>query len=315
MQISMDDMRLSDASPSLTDRIEILPVSLLDQHRQKVESLKNLAQALGIGLGWHYLLDWTWILDQLGDVSGSRILDAGAGEGLLQWYLAEGAAEVTSVDRSSRAELSLRFRARYNVTGLRAGDLGSPLRVLRKNISQAPGIKSRELSLVRGLGGLVKIALPKSTPGRVIIYNQDLQTMPLIPDNSMDAVVAVSALEHNTPEGLTAVVDELMRVLKPGGLLLATLGAARDRDWFHESSKGWCYTDASLRRCFQLPGNTPSNYSRYDELMLALKNCAELHDNLADFYFHSGNNGMPWGRWDPQYQSVGVRKLKQGKMV
>ncbi len=102
-----------------------------------------------------------------------------------------------------------------------------------------------------------------------------------------------------------------MRVLKPGGLLLATLCAARDQDWCHDASSGWCYTDASLRRLFNLPESAPSNYARYDELFTSLKNCAELRDNLAAFYFHSGDNGMPWGKWDPQYQPVGVCKIKR----
>jgi SAM-dependent methyltransferase len=63
----------------------------------------------------------------------------------------------------------------------------------------------------------------------VIIYNQDLQSLADVPTASLDAIVAISALEHNTPEGLVCVVAELMRVLKPGGALLATLGAARTK--------------------------------------------------------------------------------------
>ena len=31
---------------------------------------------------------------------------------------------------------------------------------------------------------------------------------------------------------------------------------------------------------------------------------------LAAFYARSGDNGMPWGKWDPQYQPVGVCKVK-----
>jgi SAM-dependent methyltransferase len=301
---------MNKTTAGLTEKIEILPVSLLDQHRQQVEELKILARALGIGLGWHYLLDWAWILAQLEVVTGKRILDAGAGEGLLQWYLAEHGTEVISVDRSSRAELSLRFRARYSVRGLRPEDLAPPLRVMRNNVKQASGIKAKTRSFMRGAGGLVMIVLPKQPPGRVLIYNQDLKSIPLILDNSMDAVVAVSSLEHNTPDGLPDVVAELMRVLKPGGLLLATLGAARDEDWFHEPSKGWCYTQASLRRIFGFKEDIPTNYSLYDELLRDLHNCSELRDNLADFYFHSGDNGMPWGKWDPRYQSVGVCKQK-----
>ena len=40
-----------------------------------------------------------------------------------------------------------------------------------------------------------------------------------------------------------------------------------------------------------------------------------VRDNLARFYFQSGDNGMPWGKWDPQYQSVGVRKIKSGAVI
>jgi SAM-dependent methyltransferase len=146
--------------------------------------------------------------------------------------------------------------------------------------------------------------------GRVVIYNQDLKTLADIPDASMDAVAAVSALEHNTPESLPLVVAELLRVLRPGGLLLATLGAARDQDWFHEPSHGWNYTEVSLRQLFELSATASSNYARYDELFNALKGCAELRTGLASFYSRSGDNGMPWGRWDPQYQPVGVCKVK-----
>jgi ubiquinone/menaquinone biosynthesis C-methylase UbiE len=120
----------------------------------------------------------------------------------------------------------------------------------------------------------------------------------------------VSSLEHNPPQNLPLVVAELMRVLKPGGALLATLGAGKDKDWFHQPSQGWCYTEATLRRLFNLPDNVPSNYAQYDLLMRDLTGCSELERGLASFYLKSGNNGMPWGKWDPQYQSVGVCKIK-----
>ncbi len=48
----------------------------------------------------------------------------------------------------------------------------------------------------------------------------------------------------------------------------------------------------------------------WDELLKDLRSCDKLKNNLADFYFKSDRNGMPWGRWDPKYQSVGVVKTK-----
>lgn len=303
-------------APPSTDIIQILPVSLLDTHRPLVDELKHTASSFGLEFGWHYLLDLTWILHQLGNLEGKKIMDAGAGTGVIQWYMALKGAEVFSVDRNSRAGLPLRFRARVRVEGLRDEDLQAPL----PGLHQANGAKNQPFSprcILRQLKSFVKNQVDRQRKadslGKVCIYNQDLSHLPDIADNSLDAVVAVSALEHNTPEGLAQVVEELERVLKPGGLLLATLGAAKEQDWFHQASHGWCYTDSSLRKLFNLPVSTPSNYATFDQLMNDIRNSSELRDNLASFYFKSGDNGMPWGVWDPQYPVVGVRKVKPTK--
>ena len=292
------------------EKIEIPSVDLLDRQRDVVNKLWDVSRATRVEPGWHYLLDLAWIADNLGQVEGKRILDAGAGMGLMQWYLIEsGAAEVISADRGSRYDLPLVMRTRYKVRGLRQSDLGPAWNVLKGNVSRASGF-GKIVYFLRGLVALVMIALPKRFSGRVLIYNEDLTSMPDFPDNSLDAVVAVSALEHNSPEGLQKVVAEIMCKLKPGGKLLATLCAGKDKDWFHEPSQGWCYTDTTLRRLFDLPDDTPSNYARYDELLNSLKNSTELREKLAKIYFQSGDNGMPWGRWEPQYQPVGVCKVK-----
>ena len=292
----------------MQEQIEILSVTLLDQHRKTVTALKRLARSLGIEFGWHYLLDLTWIFEHLGNVDGKRIMDAGAGTGILQWFLADHGAEVISVDRFSRADLPLRFRSRFHVQGARKEDLIPASQVFRGTLSAKSKFRVNLSSQARDLLGMADWRRSK---GEVVIYTEDLKKMPDIPDNSLDAVVAVSALEHNPPEDLEPVVAELMRVLKPGSVLLATLGAARDQDWFHKPSLGWCYTDNSLRRYFDMPPDLPSNFDQYDELFAALRDCAELRDNLAEFYKKSGDNGMPWGIWDPQYQTVGVCKAKQ----
>ncbi len=281
--------------------IEILPATLLDEQRPTVEALRSLAADLRLDFGWHYLLDLSWIISRLGVVQGCRLIDAGAGTGILQWYLAGQGATVLSIDRGNRADLPLRFRRRYRVRGLR----GAPTPDL--NPWSASFRAGKFTTQARELAANL---LSSPVAGEVVIYNQDLADLVDLPDNSVDAVVAVSALEHNPPENLPSVVQELTRVLKPGGVLLATLGAAREQDWYHTPSAGWNYTAGSLQKIFDLPADTPDNYARYDELFLALKDCAELRERLARFYFKSGDNGMPWGKWDPQYQPVGVCKVK-----
>jgi 2-polyprenyl-3-methyl-5-hydroxy-6-metoxy-1,4-benzoquinol methylase len=290
------------------EKIELLSVALLEQYRQQVADLRKLARSLRLELGWHYLLDITWILGELGPLQGKRILDAGAGTGLLQWFLAQNGAEVISVDRLSRAALPLRFRARFHVAGLRSQDLLSPSLALRAQWDKNLRWKSRLSAQARELLGMAHL---RRGSGRVIIYNQDLSNLNDLADDSLDAIVAVSALEHNQPEALEQVVEELMRVLKPGGKLIASLTAARDQDWWHAPSSGWCYSDASLRRLFHLPQPTRSNYAQFDRLLAELRDCAELRDNLARFYFNSADNGMPLGKWDPQYIPVGVLKIKR----
>lgn len=292
----------------MKEKIELLPVSLLDQNRAKIYLLKNLARSLNLEFGWHYLLDLTWIISELGPVEGRRIVDAGAGTGILQWYLAQQGAEVISIDRGSRAELPLRFRTRFRVRGLRKEDLVPSQKLFRDNFSRKVKWRVKMTGQVRDLIGLAHLP---SGSGRVYIYNQDLKHLTDLRDDSVDAIVAVSALEHNPPETLEAVVAELMRVLKPGGVLLATLTAGRDRDWWHEASSGWCYSEASLRRLFCLPPEAPSNYAQYDQLFAELRGSTELREGLARFYYASGKNGMPWGVWDPQYMPVGVCKLKK----
>jgi 2-polyprenyl-3-methyl-5-hydroxy-6-metoxy-1,4-benzoquinol methylase len=302
----------------MNDKIELLPVDLLNQNRPLVVELKKLASSLGLDFGWHYLLDLTWTITQLGPVENLRILDAGAGSGILQWYLAEHGAQVISVDRFSRSLLPVRFRRRYRCQGLRPGDLSSTSKVFINDLAgfvhrgQASGGSvsawSGKISgLARDFMGL--FVSPVSS-GKVWIYNQDLAALSDLPEASIDAIVSISALEHNPPEDLPIVVHELMRVLKPGSPLVATLTAAVGEDRWHTPSAGWCYSGESLQRLFSLPPGTRHNYKDYERLFNELKNCKELRENLAGFYFKSAQNGMPWGIWDPQYMPVGVFKLK-----
>lgn len=298
-----------------SEKIEILPIDYLNSHRGLVEEFKALSRQLNQMYGWHYLLDFAWVASNLAVTPNTLILDAGAGHGLMQWWLADKGANIISVDRVDRKNLPTRFRHAYRVRGYRGSDLIPAwvlfLQELMKPLKHPSQWSTHFSQLKRKLRETRQLQGPTDPKrGTIYLYNQDLTKLVDIESNSIDVIVSISALEHNPPDKLETSLNELMRILKPGGKLIATLGAAKETDWFHEPSKGWCYTEQTLRKVFQLSPDCPSNYDRYDELLEALENCTELRDDLHQAYFKSGDNGMPWGVWNPEYQSVGVVKVK-----
>lgn len=194
----------------------------------------------------------------------------------------------------------MHLRRRFDVRGARVGDLGPAWRVA-----------TSPRALLKSAAGALRGGLAREARGTITLRRADLSRISDLPDASCDTVVSVSALKHNAPDVLPRVVGELLRVLRPGAQLLATLSAARDRDWFHEPSQGWCYTEDTLRRVFGIGSESPSNFESFDRLFADLRGNQELSKGLSWFYARSGRNGMPWRRWDPKYQPVGVCRLKE----
>ena len=85
-----------------------------------LKDCKKISDFIKLSMGWHYPLDWAWIISHIGYVENKQVVDAGAGRGVLQWYLAEHGADVFSIDRESRACLPFHIRRRYSVKGLRS---------------------------------------------------------------------------------------------------------------------------------------------------------------------------------------------------
>ncbi len=206
------------ASGFLDDRIVILPVSLLDTSSGLVAEFRSISKHLGLNSGWHYLLDLAWAAERLiaADVHHGSILDAGAGVGLMQWWLASHGAEVISVDRTRR-HFSQRMRKWTSI----GGD-SEPLPSLRA--SALDRIRNREgaanwrwMGRVPGALRDVVVGDPATSgPGHVLVAQADLQDLGFIESGSIDAVVSISSLEHNTLDALPHVIAELLRVLRPG---------------------------------------------------------------------------------------------------
>ena len=297
----------------LEDKIVIPPVELLDQFRTIVDEFKSLGRMLGHhAIGWSYYLEWAWAFSQIDPASlkDKLVLDAGAGLGLSQWYLAEHGATVYSVDRISRACIPLYLRKRYSITGVRVQDL-LPVRQFLNPFNRSVGPRERARNVLRSMKGILLRFSDGHASGKIFIYNQDLGNLADIPDSSIDLVISISSLEHNTPQNLMTVADELYRVLKPNGAIIATLAAAKEKDWFHIPSSSWCYTEKTLKQLFNFGPSVPSNFGNFDELMKSVRASKELRKNLSYHYHLGGKNGMPWGKWNPVYLPVGVVKVKK----
>ena len=83
---------------NLASQLEILSPSLIERFPATVKEVDKICHRLGIEIGWHYILDITWILQQLDCPPEATILDVGAGAGALQFVLAEWGYNIISVD-------------------------------------------------------------------------------------------------------------------------------------------------------------------------------------------------------------------------
>jgi 2-polyprenyl-3-methyl-5-hydroxy-6-metoxy-1,4-benzoquinol methylase len=270
---------------------------------------------LGKGLGWHYLLDLAWCVKQLEIRLTDLIVDAGAGWGLLQFWLAEQGFEVISVDRMKRKKIPVKIDQAYQIVGFRKSDLWPeiadflPPRQINQWHTYPKKIKSTLEMISRSISSSTNQSRSLSKYGKIKIYNKDIRYLNEIADNSIDWILSISALEHNTLENIQKSINELTRIAKPGGKIIATMCASQINDWYHKPSKGWCLSEEYLLQSFNPEGNEYySNYADFEEIYNSIQNCDELRTNLSDFYYKSGDNGMPWGIWDPKYIPVGIVK-------
>ncbi len=313
----------------MSDRIEILGEELIDRFPELTCEVLAGSARLGIPLGWHYVLDLVWILSRLETAAPARILDAGAGYGLLQFLLADRGFEVVSADvlaRRTRADLERLYRFEHLGAG-RSIDHGylrhhalAGSNALRRGIGALLDLRLRDL--LRHLAGRLRRRRPghEADPEKpvIVFYHCDLEHMADLADGSVDAAVSVSALEHNEPAKAKIAAREIERVVRPGGQILHTVSAASEgtgsprgaHGSFHSPSYSWLLDEAGLCETYGL--ETPqSNFDRLEELRSALRGSRFLRRWLSLFYYESDRNGMPWGNWDPQYLPVGVAKTNR----
>ena len=274
-------------------------------------------------IGWHYITDLTWLYSRIKHWPRSlRILDAGGGTGPLQFLMAELGFNITNIDMAL-TQPPTSFTSRYQTTliqlpasntseyldFLNCNQMGRQyfgfqriIRRIKKHFQE-----NRLLILfyhLRHNRWRQRFRVSSTQVGNIQWAAGNLCSLNGISSNSFDAVVSLSALEHIPMEQLGNVMKEIRRVLKSQNYWAITTSATdQDTTWYHQQSRGYCYSVSDLEKHFEATSSYPQNPKR---ILQEYRNCDYLKRHLAKFYSKSGEYGMPWGQWDPKYIPVGI---------
>ena len=274
-------------------------------------------------IGWHYITDLTWLYSRIKHWPKSlRILDAGGGTGPLQFLLAELGFNVTNIDMvlkqpspsiTDRYQMTLKQLPSSDTTeymdflnckqhGRQVFELQRILRRFKKHAQK------NHLSIrfyhVKHNRWRQRFGMSSTKLGTIQWWAGNLCNLNEIPSNSFDAVVSLSALEHIPIVQLENALKEIRRVLKDQNFWAITTSATdQNMTWYHQPSKGFCYSVSDLEKYFEATSSYPQNPKR---ILHEYRNCDYLKRHLAKFYSKSGEYGIPWGQWEPKYIPVGI---------
>ncbi|MBI2571787.1 MAG: class I SAM-dependent methyltransferase [Candidatus Schekmanbacteria bacterium] len=307
------------------DKIEILTERLIDEHLDLAMEVLAGSARLAIPLGWHYVLDLVWVMRELG-VSAApaappenrRVIEIGAGNGLLQFLLADRGFEVTSVDVAHRLglrrlERCYRFSRAQSETYIEHDYVRHSAGVLRYRAAEAAA-RALYAARERLTTASRRHSVPPPGPDRrpaVHLYRADAGRMPEVPPASMDVAVSISALEHNPPERIAEIHKEIERVVRPGGLILHTVSAIETGERFHEPSHSFLLDRTQLIRTYELKIDEQPETWPWAQAWQAFQQPRYLDRWLSHIYCAGGNNGMPWGIWRPEYLPVGLARRQR----
>jgi len=287
------------------NRIELFKEEFIEENKDLALEVLAASSRMGIKLGWHYLLDLIWILKNINCPKGSIVLDAGAGNGLLQFMLTDRGYKVISADVFNRS-IPKFASGLYEIKLM--GDSGEI------SHSYWEG-RSKGITYPKDSGNYIteynSDCFDSSSEGNlpvILYYHCDLADMKELCDNSVDAVVSVSALEHNPPQKVKECIKDISRVLKPNASFYITISAVNKGESFHGPSHSWLLDEKGIMEAYELEEPLISNFGDFERVFDALCNSKYLKRWLASFYYSGENNGMPWGVWNPQYQPVGIIK-------
>lgn len=283
-------------------KIRLLDASLLADKR-KLEELSYWFSVMNRPNGWHYDLDHIWILSELekADIKpGATIVDAGAGQGILQYLLASRGYNVISLDFSPRT-IPRRTLGIFSIKG----DGNAPIHYKHSymEVIKYDGSKNTALLKKFSTEKLKKIPayLGRNIRSRIlwlkerffvnhekyghITYVRAPFHKTSLDDAIADAVVSVSAIEHADINLFRENIDSLARLLKPGSPMLLTTSAIKDEgSSYNETVAGWCFSRNNITELL------PTCHIEFDgdACEKSLLNSAEFISRIDPYYFQKG---------------------------
>lgn len=329
--IRTNDQNFGTSTTELRSYIEDLDLDLL-KNKAILNRIDHWCRTLNWCNGWHYDLDIVWIVNQLRKWKvepGSTILDAGAGLGITQFVLASMGFNVISLDYGDR-EVPKYAKDIFAITkSKKVGDIPDTVygnfmtfnrqnekpekvaRSIRRYFRRPTVLYSRSREWVRAklnVNHYIERMRDHSDFGSIEFIRASFNEMPLT-DECVDAVVSISAFEHNEYDQMGTAAKEFIRVCRKGGPILVTTSRSSDKDWYFEPCKGWNLTAESLGKWF---GVDDIRCREFSKVLSDVRGSSKLASRIGTFYKLSGNNGLPYGDLaSAQYTPIGVCVTKQ----
>lgn len=313
-------------------RIELIDIAYLED-TAKLKEIDHWLRVMNWENGWHYDLDIIWILQNIEKLKlpfGATIVDAGAGLGITQFILAARGYNIISIDFAPR-DIPRLTKGIFDVSVIDKGlenyhhDYMDFINYRESDeISGFYRIK-RGFDKLRVNPAIITYYFRKFVRkyfnvycflerfrdhkrfGKITFVRGTFNNLP-IADCTADALISVSAYEHNTYEDMEGSVDEFARVLKPSRPMLVTTSAADEKDWFFEPAMGWNLTYSTLCKQFDIESTAPFDFGKGID---RLKMNTTLQARISQYYKFVSASGLPFGRLeDAKYIPVGIIKYK-----
>lgn len=295
---------------------DTLSPKFLFSFKKNLNEIRYWSMVLNRPNGWHYDLDIIWILNKLNEYKikpGDWILDAGAGQGLLQFFLASKGYNIISYDYSERKIL---YRAKNIFNISYKNDQSNYKHEYMSHIKYAPenknindliayfnncGLKLFLKNIFRWFRGYFYFILEskfinKSSYGKIIMFRGSFQEISNS-DFNVQAIVSLSAIEHCNKEEIPDCLDKIFKKSPNGPMLITTSVHSEKEDKYEDYFKSWTFGIKSLLDLFNVKIDAKEINLTEDEInknKILWKRLASIYYERKESYFKKLGKKAPF---------------------